>query len=545
VVAVTSVAGNASVCWQILATIVPTLLLVQAADILLLLVGSLAVTAIARRFDWPAPLLLVAVGLVLSFVPGMPDFRLEPELVLVIVLPPLLYSSALDSSYVNIQQNIRAIGLLAVGLVLATTLAVGFVAHALVPSLPLAAALVLGAVVAPPDAVAAVAIGRKLGLPRRVMTLLTGESLVNDATALTVYKVAVAAARGAAMSWGEGVGTFLLASVGGTVIGYLIGVVVHWIRLRLRDSVMESGLGMLVPFGAYLIGEAAHTSGVLAVVAAGLYLGHHAPAAGYATRLQESAVWRAVDLLLESWVFGLIGLQLRLVLAESHATWQLFWVGLIVLATAIVVRVLWMFPGAYVPRMMFKHIRERESPPGPRSILVLGWTGMRGVVSLAAASALPLNLPGREVIVLFTFIVTVGTLLVQGLTLPGLIKLLNVHGDEEQTDTLAEAQVKFNAAKAAVDRLDEVADEHTPEHVVARLRTIAEHRGNAAWERLGRSDEEIGESPAARWQRLRRTMLVAEREVFLAARDAREIDDEVFRRVQRELDLEEAALARE
>ncbi|MFC0544837.1 Na+/H+ antiporter [Kutzneria chonburiensis] len=517
----------------------------QGVEILLLLAGSLAVTALARRLDWPAPLLLVGVGLAASFVPGMPDFRLEPELVLVLVLPPLLYTSALESSYVNIRRNIRAIGLLAIGLVLATTLGVGLVAHLLIPTLPLPASLVLGAIVAPPDAVAAVAIGRKLGLPRRIMTVLTGESLVNDATALTAYKVAVAAAAGTAMSWGTGIVTFLEASVGGALIGYVIGVIVHWIRQRLHDNVLESGLGMLVPFGAYLIGESRGTSGVLAVVVAGLYLGHKAPQAGYATRLQETAVWAAMDLLLESWVFGLIGLQLRFVLAESGATWPLFGAALLVLLAAMVIRVLWVYPGTYLPRLLSRKIRAREPMPPPRWVFIVAWTGMRGVVSLAAAFGLPLNLPGREVIILCTFVVTVGTLMVQGLTLPWLIRLLRIRSTDEHTDTLAEAQVKYHAAKVSVERLDTVADDETPEHVVTRLKLLAEHRGNAAWERLGRDEKEVGEMPAARWQRLRLTMLTAEREVFLAARNDGQIDDEVFRRVQRELDLEEAALIRE
>ena len=507
----------------------------QGVEILLLLAGSLAVTAVARRLDWPAPLLLVAVGLAVSYVPDVPDFRLEPELVLALVMPPLLYTSALDSSYVNIRRNIRPIGLLAIGLVLATTLGVGLVAHLAIPSLPLPAALVLGAIVAPPDAVAAVAIGRKLGLPRRIMTLLTGESLVNDATALTAYKVAVAAATGTAMSWGEGIVTFLEASIGGAVIGYLIGVVVHWIRLRLRDSLLESGLGMLVPFGAYLIAESAYTSGVLAVVAAGLYLGHNAPKAGYATRLQETAVWRAVDLLLESWVFALIGLQLRFVLTDSGATWPLFGAALLVLLAAIVVRILWVYPGTYVPRMLSAKIREREAFPAPRAVFIVAWTGMRGVVSLAAASGLPPNMPDRDVILLCTFVVTVGTLMVQGLTLPGLIRFLGIRGDDEQLDSQAEARVKADAAKAAIERLEQASDGNIPQPVMIRLRTLAEHRTQIP----------TADGPAARWKRLRLTMLVAEREVFLAARNAREIDDEVFRRVQRELDLEEAALTRE
>ncbi|MBV8932971.1 MAG: sodium:proton antiporter, partial [Kutzneria sp.] len=420
------------------------------------------------------------------------------------------------------------------------------VAHLAVPGLPLPAALVLGAIVAPPDAVAAVSIGRRLGLPRRIMTILTGESLVNDATALTAYKVALAAATGAALSWAQGIGVFLLASVGGVLIGYLLGVVAHMIRLRLADATLESAFGMVVPFAAYLLANSVQTSGVLAVVAAGLYLGHNAPRAGYATRLQETAVWRAVDTLLESGVFALIGLQMRIVVADSHVTWNLLAAALIVLATAIVVRLAWVFPAAYVPRGLSRRIREREERPGWRGTAVVSWAGMRGVVSLAAAFAIPLDMPHRDVIVLFTFVATVGTLLLQGLTLPTVIRRLGLRTNEAHMDVLAEAQVKYHAAQASIDRLDqEVADTPTPEQTVTRLRVLAEHRGNSAWERLGRSEQEVGEGPAARWRRLRQTMLLAEREVILAARNAREIDDEVFRRVQRELDLEEAALNRE
>ena len=518
----------------------------QGAELLLLLAGSLAVTAVARRIDWPAPLLLVGVGMVVSFIPGMPDFRPDPELLLAVVLPPLLYSASLSSSYVNIKKNIRPISLLAVGLVIATTLAVGWVAHLAVPELSLPAALVLGAIVAPPDAVAAVAIGRRLGLPRRMMTLLTGESLANDGTALTAYKVAVAAATGAAMSWGTSVLVFVVTAVGGVLVGYLIGVIANAVRLHLGDNVLEAALGMLVPFAAYLIAEGIGASGVLAVVAAGLYLGHNAPKAGYATRLQETAVWQAVDVILESWVFALIGLQVRFVLNESHPTLALAVAAVVVLLTVIVVRIIWVYPGAYLPRLLSARIRAREPEPGVRSVAVVSWTGMRGAVSLAAAAGVPLTMPGRDIVVLFALVVTVGTLLIQGLTLPWVIRKLGIESNEQHADTLAEAQVKYQAAKVAIDRLDqEVADDSAMEPVIARMRAIAEQRGNAAWERLGRSAEEIGESPTARWRRLRRIMLVAEREVFLQARNSGDIDDEVFRRVLHELDLEEAVMARD
>ncbi|SDC88069.1 Na+/H+ antiporter [Actinokineospora iranica] len=510
-------------------------------ELLLLLAGSLACTALARRFDAPAPLVLVAVGLVVSFAPGVPEFRLDPELVLLLVLAPLLYSAALDSSYLDIKANMRPIGLLAVGLVLFTTAVVGVVAHLLVPGLPLGSALVLGAVVAPPDAVAAVAIGRKLGLPRRAMTLLTGESLGNDATALTAFKVAVAGV--AAFSWTDGVTTLLVTSIGGVLVGLVLGVAVHAIRLRLNDGILESALGLLVPFGAYLLAEEAHTSGVLAVVAAGLYLGHNATQAGFATRLQETAVWQSLDVLLESLVFALIGLQLRTVVSDARPDWDLVAASAGVLLAVIVSRFVWMFPSAYVPRWLFPHIRRREkNPPGWRQITVISWAGMRGVVSLAAAAAIPLDMPGREVVVLLAFVVTVGTLLLQGMTLPALIRGLGIRAEDGQDRVLAEAQVQDEAARAARARLDEItAEGNTPRHLTDRLRGLAEHRGNAAWERLGRQDTE---NPAAAFRRVRREMLNAERAVFVAARDRGDIDDEILRRVQRELDLEEAALAR-
>ncbi len=513
-------------------------------ELLLLLLGALLVTAAAKRLSAPAPLVLVATGLAVSFIPGLPTFALEPELVLVLVLPPLLYSAALDSSYHNIRANLRPIGFLAIGLVLVTTAAVGWTAHLVIPDLPLPAALVLGAVVAPPDAVAAVAIGRRLNLPRRTMTLLTGESLINDATALTAYKVAVAAALGTTATWLDGSKTFAISAGGGVLIGLVIGIGVCKIRARLHDGVMESSLGMLVPFGAYLFAEELESSGVLAVVVAGLYIGHQAPKSSYYTRLQDTAVWRSVDVLLESFVFALIGLQLNSTITNAEITPTLLWGAAATLLATIAIRFIWMYPAAYLPRVLSKRIRTKEKRPGWRDITVLSWAGMRGVVSLAAASALPLDLPGRDVIVFCAFVVTVGTLLIQGLSLPWVIRKLGIRGDDEHQDALAEAQVQHAAAQAAVDRLDQLVDngDQTPDHIVGRLRILAEHRGNAAWERLGRQEDE---SPAAAYRRLRRTMLDAERQVFVEARDEGRIDDEVLFRVLRELDLEEAALARE
>lgn len=515
--------------------------------LLALVAGALAVTWVCRRLDLPAPLVLVAVGIGASFLPGVEAVEFDPNVVLLVVLTPLLYSAALESSYLGIRQNFRPIAQLAVGLPVFSTAVVGLAAWWVVPGLSLPAALVVGAVVAPPDAVSALSIGRRLGLPRRIMTILGGESLVNDATALTLFRVFVAVAAGGGISFVEGVGMFLLAAIGGTAIGLAIGWLVHKIRTHLRDTDVESAVGLAVPFGVYVVGELAHTSGVLAVVVAGLYLGFKAPDSGYATRLQEQAVWRASDTILESIVFGLIGLQLTTVVAEAGDIRQLLVAGVLLTLAAVLARVVWMWPAVYVPRWIFPAIRRREPDPPWQVPAVLSWTGMRGVVTLAAAFAIPATVPGRETIVFLAFFVTVATLLLHGLTLPTVIRRLGVQDDAFTSDTLAEAQTQFDAAQAAISRLDELteeADDHLG-HTAEKLRRMAEYSANSVWEQLGRPDSEAGESPSAAYRRLRREMLISERTTFVARRDSGDIDDEVLRRVLRRLDFEEAALARD
>ena len=492
-------------------------------------------------------LVLVVVGIAVSFIPGIPDFGIDPDVVLLAVLTPLLYSAALDSSYLGFRANLRPISLLAVGLVIFSTAVIGLAAWWLIPGLPLPAALVLGAVVAPPDAVAAIAVGRRLGLPRRVMTVLAGESLVNDATALTLFRVAVAAAAGASISLLSGLAMFLFAAVGGVLIGLAVAWVVHWIRVRLNDPPIESALGLVVPFAVYLIAEEAHSSGLLAVVAAGLYLGYRAPETGFATRLQDDAVWRASDTVLESVVFALIGLQLTNVVREVGAIGPLVVTGAILTAVTVLARVVWVYPATYLPRVI-PAIRRGDPFPNWRTPAVISWAGMRGVVSLAAAFAITPGVPYRDQLVFLAFFITVGTLLLHGLTLPWLIRVLGVRGEETQADALAEAQAQHAAGRAAVARLDELAggtDAQVAQHSMQKLRYMAQMRSNTSWERLGRPAEETGESPTAAYRRLRREMVAAERQTFVRYRDDGRIDDEVLRRVLRELDLEEAMLSRE
>jgi CPA1 family monovalent cation:H+ antiporter len=529
------------------------------ASLLAVLVAAVLLSAVFRHYKVSAPLALVLAGLAADLIPGFPEIKLEPHLVLFVILPPLLWSAGLESSYVALRKNVRAIGLLAIGLPLATTFAVGFVAYKTVPELTVAGALTLGAIVAPPDAVSATAVGRRLGLPRRIMTLLGGESLLNDATALTVYKVVLAAAISTAESWGHPLATLATAAAGGFAVGGVLGAVIVYIRSRLNDPTVESAIGLVAPFLIYQVAEEIHGSGVLAVVVAVLILGQRSTRASYATRLQDKAVWKALQLVLESFAFLLIGLQLRRVVSET--------VGMpasvvaissaAVLATVIGVRIVWLYSFAYLPRLLFARVRKRQPAPGCAQMFVVAWAGMRGVVSLGAAFAVPLTtmsgapFPGRGNLVFLTFVVVIGTLLLQGLTLPWLIRVLGVQGDEARTDVLAEAAAQDIAARAAADRLDELlaaqqaggpSDVH--ERAAQVLRGWNTRRRDSAWERLGR-DEDIGESPAVVFRRLRLAMLDAERAAFIAERDGGRIDDEVLRSVLHGLDLEEATLNRD
>ncbi|WP_328595231.1 Na+/H+ antiporter [Actinomadura macrotermitis] len=520
-------------------------------------VSALAVAGLARRFGAPAPLALVIAGLLISFVPGLPEFELDPELVLYVFLPPLLFSAAWQSSYYNMRENVRSIGLLSIGLVLFTTLLVGYAAYLLVPDLPLPAALVLGAIVAPPDAVAAVSVAQRLGLPRRVVTILIGESLFNDATALTAFRVALAAAVGAGFTFAEGLGRFLFAAAAGAAIGLLLGPPLHWLRTRLDDPLVENAVMLVAPFAAYLLAESVHASGVIAVVISGLYLGHRFTESPAVTRLIGHSFWKVVVFVLETVVFLLIGLQLPPVVnGLSGRGWgSLAWWALAVFAVTVAARFLWVFPSSLLP-LWSARARERAAGLDWRERVVVSWAGMRGVVSLAAAFAIPFvtsagaPFPGRDLVLFLTFTTVLATLLVQGLTFPALIRRLGIAGDRERYhDTVAEAGAQHAAANAALARLAELTAEGTEPvdpDVVERLRSLAEHRQLRAWERLGGGTGPAGEEvPSASYRRLRREMLAAERAAFVRMRDERRIDDEVLDRVLHELDLEEVSLARD
>ncbi|MGX9884103.1 Na+/H+ antiporter [Streptomyces sp. NPDC002276] len=524
--------------------------------LLLLVAGSAVVAAGARRTPVPAPLLLVAVGLAVSYVPGVPDYTLDPDVVLPLLLPPLLYTSATDSSYLDLRAQVRPVALLSVGYVLFATFVVGWAAYVIVPGLPLTAALVLGAVVAPPDAVAATAVARRVGLPSRITTILQGESLLNDATAITAYKVALAAAVGEGATWAGGIGEFLLAAVGGVGVGLLMMVPIHWLRTHLKEALLQNTLSLLIPFVAYAVAEQVGASGVLAVVVVALYLGHRAWEVDFATRLQEEAVWKMVAFVLESAVFALIGLQLPVVL-KGLGEYRGLDAALYAIALFLVVvatRFVWVYPAAFLPRMFSARIREREDNPTWKGAMTTAWAGMRGVVSLAIAFSIPLTVhggdpfPQRNIILFLTFTTVIGTLVVQGLSLPPIIRLLKFPGRDPQAETLAEANAQAQASRVAEKRLNALLEDERnalPPPLADRLREVLERRRNAVWERLGATNPVTGETVDDTYRRLSREMISAERSMFVRLRDGRYIDDEMLRTLLRRLDLEEAAAYRE
>lgn len=525
--------------------------------VVLLVSVVIAVEAVAGRLRVASPILMVIAGIVLSLVPGLPGVRLDPDVVLTLVLPPLLYAAAINTSVPAFRANLKPIGLLAVGLTLFTTVTVGVAAWAAIPGLPLAAAFALGAIVAPPDAVAATSIARRAGLPRGLVTLLEGESLLNDATALVAYRVAVAIAIGLVTASFSAIGgEFVLASAGGLVVGYVVARVLAWIRAKVEDDLLDNALALITPFVAYLPAEAIHASGVLAVVITGLYLGHREPALMSASsRLVSHSLWRMIEFILQGLVFILIGLQLPELLRGlgGYRAGLVAGATVAVLAAVVLGRAVYVIPVSYLTRLMKMKRGDHERAMPWQAPAVISWAGLRGVVSMAAAFALPLTLPDgagfpqRDLLLFITFMVVLVTLVVQGVTLPWVIRRLRLPRPDPIEDALQEAEAQEAAAGLALKRLEELVREDPPPAGVAEvLREAAEYRRLAAWERLGAERTGRGQlvTPSAAYRRLRQEMIQAERSEFVRRRDLGELDDEILREVNRRLDLEEAALLR-
>ncbi|MFC6243369.1 Na+/H+ antiporter [Knoellia sp. GCM10027112] len=518
---------------------------VDLAFTLLAVVATVtAVAGLSRRVGVSAPLVLIVTGVVGSYLPFLPEPRLSSEVVLVGLLPPLLYAAAIRTSLVDFRDNKGVIGSLSVGLVLFTALGVGVVVWWLLP-VPFAVAFALGAVVAPPDAVAATAVARRIGLPRRLVTILEGESLVNDATALVALRTAIAAFTAtAAVSLGSVTLDFAWAVAGGVALGLAAAVVVGAVRRLVDDPVIDTSLSFMTPFLAYLPAEALHASGVLAVVVAGLLLSHRSPILqSAASRTSERINWATIQFLLENAVFLMIGLQMRRVVSGVAASdlglGLIVGTSVAVLLTVMLLRPVWVFPLFWVaPRL-----GASTGDPAPWShTAVLSWAAMRGVVTLAAALVLPPQTPHRDVLVFIAMVVTVGTLLVQGTTLPWLARRLGVRGPDRREDALAEATLLQQAVAAGLRALDAVPE--IDRDTAARLRQRAEDRTTAAWERLGRARPDEQETPSEAYRRARLLTLAAERAELLRLRDAGEADHQVLSTVMAQLDIEESVLER-
>jgi monovalent cation/hydrogen antiporter len=515
---------------------------------LLLAIAALLVAAPALHV--PYPILLVLGGLALGFIPGVPTLQLPPELVLIAFLPPLLYSAAFFTSLRELRENIRPIGTLAVGLVLATMTAVAVVAHAMVDDMSWGAAFVLGAVVAPTDPLAASAIMHRLGVPRRAITIVEGESLVNDGTALVLYRVAVTAVVAGTFSVWEASWRLVWSVVGGVAIGLVVGFLVAFVRRRIDNPPVEVTIALITGYLAFIPANAAQASGVLAVVTAGVYLGWRTPElTSFQTRLSGSAVWEIFTFVINAVLFALIGLQLPSILdaLTGYAGTKLVWWGVLVTVTVVVTRLVFVPVFTYLPKRFGGSFGGNNPAPPLNRSAVVAWAGMRGAVSLAAALAVPLttndgsSFPTRDLIVFLTFCVILGTLVVQGLTLPMLIRLLGVEADH--LDEKEEAKARIKAADAAIARLSELESEDwVRDDTAERLRGLYGFRRNRFASRFDRDDDGAIEEQSLSYQRLRRELLDAERSELVNLRRNGVISSDVERRLHRDLDLEDARL---
>lgn len=509
--------------------------------VVLLILGVVAVNGLAGRIRVPAPILLVIVGVAVSFIPGMPVVQVDPELVLTVLIPPLLYAAASESSVVAIRTMLRSIFQLAVGMVLVTAFAVATVLYLLIPGIPFAAGLALGAIVAPPDAVAAVAVARRAGLPRRVVTVLEGESLFNDATSLVLLRVALVGIAVGSMSWGEAVLEFGWATAGGLLIGGAVGWLLSWGRRLSGSALATTAVSLVAPFVAYQLGERVEASGVLAVVTTGLVLGFRAPYdLAPEVRLTLRATWSTIQYVLEGTVFALIGLQLwAIVTAPDIGRRPVVLVSGAVLLTVILIRPLWIFLLNGIGRLF----RRRGAFDDWRPLAAVSWAGMRGVVSLAAAQTLPLDTPYRPLLLACTIVVILGTLVLQGLSLPRVIRWLRFPGDpaaEIDAERMAARDEANRAIAAAVE--SDIAERKLPEDQARRMRLWVETRDwRRLTERRSTTIDETGRvlGGMADWNR---EMMRIERDVFVQLRNSGRLSEEVMREVQYGLDLEEALL---
>jgi CPA1 family monovalent cation:H+ antiporter len=513
-----------------------------------LLVGAAGLAVLARVLRVPYPITLVLGGAGIGFVPGVPEVELDPDLVLLIFLPPLLYGAAFFTSLRDLRRDARPIALLSIGLVLITMVGVAVVAHHAI-GLGWAESFVLGAIVSPTDAVAPAEILRRIGAPRRLLTVVEGENLTNDWTALVLYRFAVAAVVSGSFSLAEAGLKFVWSGVGGLLIGLIAGRIIREVRRRIDDPPTEITISILSGYAAYLPAEQLGVSGVIAAVTVGIYMGWHTPELTTPVmRLQGVAIWEVLTFLLNALLFLLVGLQLPGVIddIEGHSAGELIGWGLLVSAIVIGVRMLWQFTVVFIIRALDRRAVQRTRRSTWRQRVVIGWAGMRGSVSLAAALALPLTdergapFPERDLIIFLAFAVIIATLVGQGLTLGPLIRVLGIQDDgaEEREELTA----RITLAEAAIARTQELdGEEWVRAETLERVRGLYDYRRRRFGAREDGDGEEYEERTGA-YIRLMYELFDAQREALIALRNSGEISDEVRRRVERELDLEESRL---
>jgi CPA1 family monovalent cation:H+ antiporter len=525
---------------------------VGQAEILItgLLVAVAGLSLLARRVGVPYPIVLVVGGALLGFVPGLPQVNLDPEVVLVVFLPPLLYGSSIYADFNGFRSNLRGLTLNAVALVLVTMGAVAWVAHAVIPDLPWEAAFVLGAIVSPTDPLAAATIMRRLDAPRRMVSSIEGEGLFNDATALVAYRVAVGAVVAGSFSLADAGLKFVAGAAGGVAIGIAVGWIVAEVRKRTDDAQVSVTISLLTGYAAFVPADVLGASGILATVAAGVFMGIRGPQILPArTRLQGYFVWDILDFVINAILFVLIGLQLRAVVdgLSGESAGSLAGYALAVTAVVVGTRLVWFFTVPYLIRMLDRRPSQRARRVDWRSRLVVAWSGMRGAVSLAVALALPFStdagerFPQRDLIIFLTFAVIFFTLVVQGLTLPALFRRLGVNDGGADEDE--ELRARLVATKAALEQLDSLAgEEWTRDNTVERMRKFYEYRKRRFAARTGKIDDDGYEDRTLAYQQTLQQVLGAQREALLRMRTDGEVSNEVMNRILRELDLEESRL---
>ncbi len=524
--------------------------MIGKVELFIALLAILSFLAIlARKLLVPLPIMLIAAGLLLSLLPGLPALELDPELVLILFLPPLVYIAGVNVSWPEFLHNLRPITLLAVGCVIFTAFSIALIAATVIPGLPLVAALVLGAAIAPPDVVAATSMAGRLGIPKRTVAILEGEGVVNDATSLTLYKFAVAALVAGSFSAGTATLSFLAVIIGEIIWGLLLGKFFSWLWPRVHDSSVEIALSFILPYAAFLLPNQLGGSGVLATVVAGLFAGHSGISRLTSrTRIQGYSVWNTIRFVLENILFLITGLQLRSILnhIERYSQAELAFYGLLISVSVIVLRFIWVFPATYLPRLLSRSLRSRDPYPNWRYPFLVSFAGMRGGVSLAAALAIPIEgrlgepFPQRDVLIFLTFCVIIVTLVLQGLTLPYVIRALGIdregHNEKKELQT-EEFKARLAVAEDAIDHLEKQVGENPPEHHRIVREEYLRRSHNVQQLIDGEPFEQVGLE-----LRLRQQLVDVERASLAKMHFEDRISNEVFRLLMREIDYEEARL---